>query len=1073
MYIVVVLSILAMMIPMSIPASAAGGYILLNLKANNEVDSEYNAAGAVVIAHVVGDTSTVDNWTKLDFAGSSDMTDNGTWAELTGTPGTETRITAHMADNTDLTTVKKWGGDVETYFTQPNTSSFVTWNEDGNAWLGTGSITDLVIAKFNKVETSKEYAPDGIPNTTGAQGMILNWYLVDGWQTVALLTDEAAPHGNYNMGNCGYANSLWDARFTTFSNGQTYIQTITDGTGSSTVSFSSNGAESVKIVVVPEYPGDPEIDTTIEVATYSFKKANIEAVPQVRWAGEKAILEADFGTVSPTENVVKFSLGNESNGELSAVAEYANDEYNLTNTTQTVWVGPDPNTGSMFPVAVEAQKEGKVVVDATLYALTGNDMMVMVSQQSFTVYFLQFNSLVLTDVIGKRVATDEAGNIISHKAGLWTEENPWDETEDWEYKYSDDPTDPNYNAEMHDNDTRNVSSDALLRARVTGWFGKDETDNPAGTVTVDENGRTINLPEGRYILPDDWDLLAGSFKTRPHWDIMCAPDSLVLGLTPWGPYYAGFGTPTAALVAAPPVCGPFSPSLEVMTNTGWSNAVTSTDPVRPFKTVVPDGALDKWDAPMPPAKIIFEILDDPTDEMDALGYFKDAFKGTVYYMANTDPVTSTMLPLLFTNPFYFACIPAHEYIPTTAANGWYDWDTFGRDGDAYGPYPFWQIMDPVQDVDGFPTEVEVYSDNHGEAMVYLNGDYNLPNVLVENGMDINYGTTVGTTTVQAIADYPYYRNLQAIYSETVKKTWTWGGQILGPDNMEGAPMVLVGGTDMVGASDQIILDSPWTWVGIKTIDPTTGYSVEAQARGKSNKHVVWIWATDRDGFQAGVLDTKVEWMLDGANARFFNTNTDFYGINPMYPSSELHFDANGFLFNADHPGERAAGTTVTSGTSWLKAPDSYESMLFDKMWGSAAGDQKMYGPDGLVLNANNFAVAAIEVVTSGYGMVTVDEYLTGFDYAPAGASEPGMILRTTNFVTGIDKDNSNSYPLDDPILLGDANNDGDVNTMDITAVERIILGMDSDRPVQADANYNGEINMGDVIRIEKIYLGID
>jgi len=213
-------------------------------------------------------------------------------------------------------------------------------------------------------------------------------------------------------------------------------------------------------------------------------------------------------------------------------------------------------------------------------------------------------------------------------------------------------------------------------------------------------------------------------------------------------------------------------------------------------------------------------------------------------------------------------------------------------------------------------------------------------------------------------------------------------------------------------------------------------------------------------------------VLNGAGARFFNTATDWYGINPMYPSSELHFDANGFLYNAAAPGERAAGANVNSGTSWLRAPDTYESIIFNKFWGVNAANPVL-GPDGAVLSPNNFAVAAIEVVTSGYGTVSVDETLTGCDFAPEdGTAAVGSILRETNFTTGTDE-TSESYPLDDPILLGDANLDGDVNTMDITAVERIILGMDQNRTIQADANYNGTINIGDVIRIEKIYLGID
>jgi hypothetical protein len=336
-------------------------------------------------------------------------------------------------------------------------------------------------------------------------------------------------------------------------------------------------------------------------------------------------------------------------------------------------------------------------------------------------------------------------------------------------------------------------------------------------------------------------------------------------------------------------------------------------------------------------------------------------------------------------------------------------------------------------------------------MVYLNGDANL-GLTGSNGSPNlpGYLNPIGTTTVQAWADYPYYRKHQEIYSAIVTKTWTWGGQILGPNNGNGAPMVLVAGTD-----GEITLDSPYTF----PLDPDT----EADAQGKGFKHVVWVWVSDRDGLQAGMLDAQVDFVLSGANARFFNNppsvgnpTGDITGINTLSPySTALVFDGNGFLKNAAHPGVRAAGTTVNSGTSWLRAPVTAEKAMFAKFWPT--------------LNADDFAVTAIDIVTTGDGEVHVDETITSTDYA-YGTYSAGQIRRYTDFATGTGA--TMSYPLDDPILLGDANMDGVVNALDITAVERIILGMDQNVVVQADANYNGTINMGDVIRIEKTFLGL-
>jgi hypothetical protein len=330
-------------------------------------------------------------------------------------------------------------------------------------------------------------------------------------------------------------------------------------------------------------------------------------------------------------------------------------------------------------------------------------------------------------------------------------------------------------------------------------------------------------------------------------------------------------------------------------------------------------------------------------------------------------------------------------------------------------------------------------------MVYLNGNANLNLPGNNAGADIVFGSTVGTTVAQAMADYPYFRLHEAIFSNTVTKNWTWAGQILGPTGQSGgASEVLVAGSDSPNAADYI------------TLTAGTGYTDPA-AQGTSNKHVIWIWATDRDGMQSGVIDTRVSWTITGADTFFFdNAGIDFTGINPNPNSNALVFDGNGFLKNVNHAAVRAVGTTVNTGVSWLRAPLAAEIAIFHKFYPS--------------LDANNFAVSAIDILSNSAGTVHVAETLTGSDYSytdTTGVFHPiGTITRHTDFVT------TQPYPLDDQILLGDANLDKAINMMDVTAVERIILGMDKVRSVQADANYSGTIDMGDVIRIEKIYLGL-
>jgi len=53
---------------------------------------------------------------------------------------------------------------------------------------------------------------------------------------------------------------------------------------------------------------------------------------------------------------------------------------------------------------------------------------------------------------------------------------------------------------------------------------------------------------------------------------------------------------------------------------------------------------------------------------------------------------------------------------------------------------------------------------------------------------------------------------------------------------------------------------------------------------------------------------------------------------------------------------------------------------------------------------------------------------------------------------------------------GDANNDGSVNNLDITKLEKIIVGLDSPDP-GADANGDGKVNTLDITKVEMVIMG--
>jgi subtilisin family serine protease len=58
------------------------------------------------------------------------------------------------------------------------------------------------------------------------------------------------------------------------------------------------------------------------------------------------------------------------------------------------------------------------------------------------------------------------------------------------------------------------------------------------------------------------------------------------------------------------------------------------------------------------------------------------------------------------------------------------------------------------------------------------------------------------------------------------------------------------------------------------------------------------------------------------------------------------------------------------------------------------------------------------------------------------------------------------------VIPGDANGDGTVNALDITKVERIIVGLDS-QTTGADANQDGNVNALDITKVERIIVGLD
>jgi hypothetical protein len=1132
-YVLAAIAILAMLIPaMAVPANAQTASLTMKLVdpvsglavADGAADGNYNIAGSVVQITLNGVTAL--DWGLRDIAvnpvtngasfvyptipthpmGVNTVYVQGDWGD--------TIITAYYATG-NISIEKKWGKISSTDITASG-STAVTWNEAVKTWTANASITDNVTGTFYQ-----ELNPAFLH---AAQGTILNWYLVRGSVAVSLAAGDADVLKPRMAGLLVPTHVVFGNISST--GNTTSIRTVTGPDGRSTVTLNATGEEGVQIVVVPEYPfNSPTVNIPIvpEITTWNFYTTESEVVPQVRWAGEKIVLEKYWGPSVVSANGsysgfwVKYSLQNQSVGALEGI----NGTLNIVNGS-TVWTKVRDGGSS---VILTSSDTGTSNVAAGLYNYAGADPNAyagtLINQHYFTVFWLKFEKLTLGDVNGKR---------LGHNTGLWDPPNPYLTTTD------------------NTTQTLNVSQDALLRARVSGWFTStnpsnrparvmDVTNSPSDTTSV----TGLTLPQGRWILPDDWAALAGPnwLQSRIHWDIMNTPDGTSGSYSGWSDFniatnfigtaagaynYAlnntGVPPPTNGLNAindpgnqfgignyykikantqnvppylTPPstgikilysnaanpqiamgpngllplgVTGPFSPGLELMMPNGWQLANPNYDPLfRNMDTTVPDGALNQWDAPMPPAKIIFQIQGS-TDAAAKAGFFKPAAKTDIYYIWLPDPANSSNANLkVYTNPFYQELIPAHEAIPAFINNGGYDWNSFDS---SYGPYMFWQFINqnrflPIvtsSDPSGHPTVVEVYSDNHGEAMVWLNGNWNLNLQNPKGAADIPYMTQVGTSTVQATADYPYSRYHQAIQSNMDTKTLQWGGIVLGTD-LHTFP----NGNVSNGQATRLVLSAG-------SYDKTSVTGSFPNQSALSLDHVVWVFVSDRDGRLDGVNGAQVNWdisQFSGSGGYFRATNGYLSDYNWVTRNVTLTggflTGTNGTIFDSL--------TTKSHAVSYLIPVKSsiYLTALFNKFWGSGTTENGTSYPATSTisgLNPANFAVAAIDVQAGGSAYqdnVTVNISIHSPDFLlNPPLSDPTLLYQTL-------VDFSAKDSLDDSIRAGDANCDGAVNMGDVTATERMILGLDK---VTSNAvlNTDGTVDMGTVVKIERSILGL-
>jgi len=291
-----------------------GGNPLAPSIADLDRDDGFNITGSSVrvVPEKLAAGYFVTGWSILNYPavdGGAQITASATgaggvaYADVIGTVGVAS-IIATISDGSvteDISIDKKWAQIYQTYISPPQNVA-VIWNESTKTWWATANVTDRVTGLFTDKDGNPELTDPltDPPGQVGLQGVILHWYLVNGNLVSSIPLTPGFFHTADNKGVNDIISNLPRATFTQIKNGDmpdyTSITTFTGASGENTIEVGASGEEPVFVVVVPEYPNTSNVLVTPEVTQVNFWTAEMEKVPQVRWAGEKIVLEKFFGT---------------------------------------------------------------------------------------------------------------------------------------------------------------------------------------------------------------------------------------------------------------------------------------------------------------------------------------------------------------------------------------------------------------------------------------------------------------------------------------------------------------------------------------------------------------------------------------------------------------------------------------------------------------------------------------------------------------------------------------------------------------------------------------------------------
>lgn len=796
----------------------------------------------------------------------------------------------------------------------------VTWwlleNDAGD--LAQSALEDL-IQRFGPENNSYVSGPTGYGEGCGAY----SWWGYEGDGTFIPETLLDALYALYGA----QATSITTAEGDVITPTTKYV-TYTDtegedlGVGNTNigVTFSDTGngeAEPVIVVVLADYPLDKNGENPVCVEYIKFTPQAVTTTcqvktPQLRWAGEKIVLDkcwpVDPGssmsfdaynnvtTVSYDLYAAVYSLEGESVGNLEPITDFDGiqfegndgppiamfDAYELglpTGADQVIQMlgGVSVIDPVEHPILVDqescvssailvSEQSGQADVNAALYGihidlifegqhpnfgrLLGTEVWGYGPEMNhgFVVYFMDFEDVVLAEDITPastltNLPVDEDVDVAVQVRGYI----------DYTHTALGPAIDP---------DTLQIRAQELVDTNNDGIVDKV-------------------LPEGRWVMPDDWWAMANNnYALRSNWDLMdSAHEDDISSDYIDGPFNTDVVTTDPPGEAEDPTIGPFSTLQRWSCGLMWEASATVPTSAMAFgrNTVVPDGVMNWYDAPMPQALVTFDVTGAslPLAQVPGLtGLWKSDLLGYGVNLAGH-----------YLSPYYMVEVPSSYYIPPYG----YEWDSWMWDySDRNGPYEFWGDLMVKSYSDEEPSvvndmDVEVYSDNHGIA------------AMTAVALD-----TEGTITVTATADFPD-RFLKGKYGPTTSDDIDiqWGVVEFDPD-FEGVPRVC---EEVEGCS-------------VEFVNLTTGAT-------KPYKHATWDFG---DG-TAPVVDQAIQ---NGQKV------THQYAKAGVFDVTLTMTDANDVVayqieFDYITVGEGGAGNTAT----WdFSGPGCFPKHLPDSFFGS-------------------------------------------------------------------------------------------------------------------------------------------